>query len=81
MKKFGKFILGVTTLAAAGAGLYYAYKKFVEGTEEDDDDDFEDDLDEFELDDEETPKAPEYVSLKEAGENLKKAVQDAAAAE
>ena len=74
MKKFGKFLFGLATVAAAGAGAYYAYKKFVEKANLDEEDDFEDDLDEFELDDEtetssdnsaesETPKAPEYVSI------------------
>lgn len=77
MKKFGKFLFGVATVAAAGAGAYYAYKKFVEKANLDEEDDFEDDLDEFELDDEaetsadeEAPKAPEYVSITpEAAEN------------
>ena len=30
MKKFGKFLFGTATLAALGAGAYYAYKKFVD---------------------------------------------------
>ncbi len=63
MKKFGKFLFSLTAAAAAGAGLYYAYKKLTEQSDSDVEDDFEDDLDEFELDDDETPKAPEYVSI------------------
>lgn len=70
MKKFGKFLLGVITIAAAGAGAYYAYKKFVEKAHLDDEDDFEDDdLDDFDLDDDETPKAPEYVTINPVAEN------------
>ena len=76
MKKFGKFIFGVTATAAAGAGLYYAYKKFIDNSETDEEDDFEDDLDEFELDDEEAPKAPEYVSLNQASEPAKEAAPE-----
>lgn len=72
MKKFGKFVFGLATVAAAGAGAYYAYKKFVEKAHLDDEDDFEDDdLDDFELDDdEEAPKAPEYVTINPVKEDV-----------
>lgn len=63
MKKFLKFIFGTATVAAAGAGAYYAYKKFIEKANLEEEEDFEEDIDEFELDEEDPPKAPEYVSI------------------
>ena len=83
MKKFGKFLFGSAALAAAGAGLYYAYKKFIEKPADDDDDEFLDDLDDYDLEeDAEAPKAPEYVSINtdavdKAADELKEAAKEA----
>ena len=69
MKKFGRFLFGSAAIAAIGAGAYYAYKKITENSTCEEDDDFIDDLDDFDLDDEELKKTPEYVSLKPQGED------------
>lgn len=68
MKKFSKFLFSVLTIAAAGAGAYLAYKKFTgNSAEEEDEDESEDDLDEYELNDDpvvkDASKDPEYVSI------------------
>ena len=78
MKKFGKFLFGSAALAAIGAGAYYAYKKFAENNgETEDEDEYIDDLDDFDLDDEEeVTKSPEYVSLNAAAEDVKEAAED-----
>ncbi len=84
MKKFGRFLFGSAVLAAAGAGVYYAYRKLTEKPGEEDDDDFLDDLDDYDLDEDvETPKAPEYVSINpeaaaKAADELKEAAQNLA---
>lgn len=68
MKKFFKFLFRLIAIAGAAVGAYFAYKKFA-GCETAEEDEIEDDLDEFELDDEdeasdsENVKAPEYVSI------------------
>ncbi len=80
MKKFGKFLFGSAALAAAGAGVYCLYKKFIEKPEYEEDDEFLDDLDDYDLEEDGgTPKAPEYVSLNsEAAEDIKDAAADLA---
>ena len=84
MKKFGKFLFGSAALAAAGAGVYCLYKKFIEKPEYEDDDEFLDDLDDYDLEEDAgTPKAPEYVSLNsdaadKAAEDIKEAAADLA---
>lgn len=81
MKKFGKFVLSVATIAAAGAGAYYAYKKFIEKSNFGDEEENDDDLDEYDFEDEGPSKSPEYVSItpvKEAAEEVGDALEDAA---
>ncbi len=82
MKKFGKFLFSTAALAAVGAGVYYAYKKFVADDQDiDDDDDFIDDLDDFDLDDddEDASNSPEYVSVaSDAVDKAKDAAEDVA---
>ena len=68
MKKFGKFLFSTAALAAVGAGVYYAYKKFVA-----DDQDIDDD------DDEDASNSPEYVSVaSDAVDKAKDAAEDVA---
>lgn len=67
MKKFGKFVFGTLSVAAAAAGAYYVYKNFIKNDSSDDFDEFEDDFDEFddletEEDSDET-NGREYVSI------------------
>lgn len=64
--KFGKFILGSVTLAAAATGIYYLYKNFINRDYTDDFDDFDDEFDDIFAD--ETNEASdeierEYVSI------------------
>lgn len=64
MKKFGKFIFGTLSAAAAVGGLYCLYKNSIKKNADEDFDDFDDEMEE---DDDETvsvdPENREYVSI------------------
>ncbi len=64
MKKFGKFLFGTLSVAAAVGGLYCLYKNAINKNADDDFDDFDDDL---ENEEEATvsvdPENREYVSI------------------
>ena len=64
MKKFLKFLGGLTSIAAVGFGAYCVYKKVVEPKEEDDED-FDDLFDDEELDENRSNR--EYVSINITG--------------
>ena len=57
MSSFLKKVVGVASLAAIGAGVYYAAKKWLD----EQDDMLEDDCEDFDLDD--TEDSREYVTL------------------
>ena len=64
MKKFGKFLLGTVSVAAAVGGLYCLYKNSINKNADDDFDDFDDAM----MDDETDsitlePENREYVSI------------------
>ncbi|MBQ9118440.1 MAG: hypothetical protein IJY09_00080 [Lachnospiraceae bacterium] len=64
MKKFGKFLLGTVSIAAAVGGLYCLYKNSINKKADDDFDDFDDAM----MDDETDsitlePEDREYVSI------------------
>lgn len=68
MKKFGKFILALLSLAAIVGGAFYFVKNVLNKDSNDDFDDFDDDFDDFDMDDEEenedvAPEKREYVSI------------------
>lgn len=67
MKKFGKFLFGTLSLAAAAGGIYCLYKKRINKDADADFDDFDDDVDEDEGDEDFTvstdPEDREYVSI------------------
>ncbi|NLL73179.1 MAG: hypothetical protein GX237_06590 [Clostridiales bacterium] len=77
MKKFCKFIFGTLTIGAGLAGIFYAYKKFVEKDFADDfDDDFDEDFDDdfdieafTEEDADLNTESREYVSIQMDQEN------------
>lgn len=64
MRKFGKFLLSMFSLAAIGAGAYYVYKNLIENNYDDFDEfdemDVFDDLDDIDNEDEDKR---EYVSI------------------
>jgi hypothetical protein len=66
MKKFFKFLGGLTSIAAVGFGAYCVYKKVVENKEEDEDD-FDDLFDDEELDENRSNR--EYVSINITGKD------------
>ena len=57
MKKFLKGVMGVASVTAVAAGVYYLAKKWMDEQDED----LEDDLDEFEMEDDDESR--EYVTL------------------
>lgn len=67
MKKFGKFLFGTLSLAAAAGGIYCLYKKRINKDADADFDDFDDEVDEEEEDEDFTvstdPEDREYVSI------------------
>lgn len=65
MKKFGKFLFGALSLAAAAGGIYCLYKKRINKDADADFDDFEDDEeeDEEDLTVSADPEDREYVSI------------------
>ncbi len=65
MKKFLKFLGGLTSIAAVGFGAYCVYKKVVEEKDEDEED-FDDLFDDEELD--ENKAGREYVSINITGD-------------
>ena len=69
MKKFFKFLGGLTSIAAVGFGAYCVYKKVVESKDEEDED-FDDLFDDEELDENKSNR--EYVSINITGEEDKK---------
>ncbi len=66
MKKFFKFLGGLTSIAAVGFGAYCVYKKVVE-EKDDDEEDFDDLFDDEELD--ENKSGREYVSINITGDD------------
>lgn len=85
MKKFGKFLFGTLSLAAAAGGIYCLYKNRINKDADVDFDDFDDDEDE---DDEDLsvsadPEDREYVSItitseENSGESTAKDTENAA---
>ena len=65
MKKFGKFLFGTLSLAAAAGGVYCLYKNRVNKDADADFDDFDDvdEEDEDDLDVSVEPEDREYVSI------------------
>lgn len=65
MKKFLKFVAGVTSVAAVACGIYFFCKKYICKETPDDFDDFDDDLDDCDTTEEPLPKKEnrEYVSI------------------
>lgn len=65
MKKFGKFLFTVASLAAIAGGAYYFLKNVVNKDSKDEFDDFDDDFDDFDEDDEsvESTESREYVTI------------------
>ncbi len=70
MKKFFKFLGGLTSIAAVGFGAYCVYKKVVEDKNDEEEEDFDDLFDDEELDENKSNR--EYVSINITGENEKK---------
>ncbi len=66
MKKFFKFLGGLTSVAAVGFGAYCVYKKVVEKKDEDEED-FDDLFDDEELDENRSNR--EYVSINITGKD------------
>lgn len=84
MKKFGKFLFGTLSLAAAAGGIYCLYKNRINKDADADFDDFDDDEDEDEdLTVCADPEDREYVSITITtdGEAAEPAAEDAQAAD
>ncbi len=68
MKKFGKFLTGTAILAGLAAGALYVYKNFVETPSDDDlDDTLEVDEDDLDTDETADTSNREYVSIDISG--------------
>ncbi|MCR5823898.1 MAG: hypothetical protein K6G60_05640 [Lachnospiraceae bacterium] len=79
MKKFFRFLGGLTSIAAVGFGAYCVYKKVKENKEEEDED-FDDLFDDEELDENKSDR--EYVSINITGdEDTKTAAKEDASSE
>ncbi len=74
MRKFFKFLGGLTSIAAVGFGAYCVYKKVVENKDEEEED-FDDLFDDEELDENKSNR--EYVSINITGDEDKKAEKPA----
>ena len=74
MKKFFRFLGGLTSLAAVGFGAYCVYKKVVEDKEEEEED-FDDLFDDDEPDENKSNR--EYVSINITGDQDKKSEEAA----
>ncbi|MCR5585778.1 MAG: hypothetical protein K6F63_10145 [Lachnospiraceae bacterium] len=73
MKKFLKFLGGLTSIAAVGFGAYCVYKKVVE-TKDEEDEDFDDLFDDEELDENKSNR--EYVSINITGDEQTPSKED-----
>lgn len=87
MKKFGKFMVTVLSVAAFAGSAYYLVKNVINKDSSDDFDDFEDEFDDFAFNDEgevDTPGSSdnrEYVTLNITKEDAEEPVAKAADAE
>ncbi len=68
MKKLGKFLAGVATLAGLAAGAFYVYKNYVADSSEDEVDDIDDLEIEDEVAEETEAEDREYISISIAPE-------------
>lgn len=87
MKKFGKFMVTVLSIAAFAGSAYYLVKNVINKDSSDDFDDFEDEFDDFDFNDEGEADTPgpadnrEYVTLNITKEDAEAPVAEATEAD